>query len=102
MNVENFSTARAQDLEQTQARFSRGTLAARFWKYRWFAVVVLLPTVLAAIYFGLIASDIYVSQSSFTIKSPGQKSSSTSTLANLIQTTGLSGGQEQTQEVLQY
>ena len=103
MKVESFSSAAlAENLEQAIGRSKRKTLRERLWRYRWFALVVLLPTFLAAIYYGLIASDIYVSQSSFTIKSPGQKSASSSTLANLIQTTGLSGGQEQTQEVLQY
>src|SRR6478672_1671159 len=72
------------------------------FKHRWLALFVGLPTALAAIYFGLIASPIYVSQSSFVIKSPGQKSSSGLSLANLVQTTGISAGQEQTKEVIQY
>lgn len=71
-------------------------------KHRWFALFVGLPTLLAAIYYGLIASPIYVSQSSFVIKSPGQKAMPTLSLANLVQTSGLSAGQEQTKEVLQY
>lgn len=71
-------------------------------KRRWFVVFVIVPTALAAIYFGLFASDVYVSESRFVIKSPDQKSSQMSTLANLIQTTGLSGGQEQTNEVLAF
>ena len=84
------------------------SLAPRFawaaWvkKRRWFLVVVALPTLLAAIYYGLIASDIYISESRFVIKSPDQKRGQISTLANLVQTTGLSGGQEQTNEVLTY
>jgi capsular polysaccharide transport system permease protein len=75
-----------------------------FWivKHRWFALFVGLPTVLAAIYYGFIASPVYVSQSSFVIKSPSQKSVPTLSLANLVQTGGLSAGQEQTKEVLQY
>jgi len=71
-------------------------------KHRWFLLFVGLPTLLATIYFELIASPIYVSQSSFVIKSPGQKAAPTLSLANLIQTSGLSAGQEQTKEVLQY
>src|SRR6476646_1731838 len=71
-------------------------------KHRWLALFVGLPTLLAAVYYGLIASPIYVSQSSFVIKSPGQKSSPTMSLANLVQTSGLSAGQEQTKEVVQY
>lgn len=71
-------------------------------KHRWLALFVGLPTVLAIVYYGLIASPIYVSQSSFVIKTPGQKSIPTLSLANLVQSSGLSAGQEQTKEVLQY
>lgn len=71
-------------------------------KWRWFALFVIAPTILASIYYSLIASDVYVSESRFVIKSPGQKQTQLSTLANLIQTTGLSSGQEQTNEVLEY
>jgi capsular polysaccharide transport system permease protein len=71
-------------------------------EHRWLVLFVGAPTLLAIIYYGLIASPIYVSQSSFVIKSPGQKGSSMLSLANLVQTTGLSAGQEQTNEVLQY
>lgn len=71
-------------------------------KRRWFVVCVIVPTVLATLYFGFFASDIYVSESRFVIKSADQKRSQVSTLANLIQTTGLSGGQEQTTEILAY
>jgi capsular polysaccharide transport system permease protein len=71
-------------------------------KHRWLALFVGLPTLLATVYYGLIASPIYVSQSSFVIKSPAQKSVPTLSLANLVQTSGLSAGEEQTKEVLQY
>jgi capsular polysaccharide transport system permease protein len=74
----------------------------RLRRHRWFALFVVLPTAAAAVYYGAIASPIYVSQSTFVIKSPGQKAMPTVSLANLVQTTGLSSGQEQTKEVLQY
>lgn len=77
-------------------------LTAWVIKRRWFLLTVILPTVLAALYYGLFASDIYISESRFVVKSPDQKKSQVSTLANLVQTTGLSGGQEQTNEVLTY
>ncbi len=77
-------------------------LVSWFRKNRWFLLIVALPTLLAAIYYGLIASDVYISESRFVIKNPNQKRSQTSTLANLVQTTGLSGGHEQTSEVLTY
>jgi capsular polysaccharide transport system permease protein len=71
-------------------------------KHRWLALFVGVPTILASVYYGMIASPVFVSQSSFVIKSPGQKSMPNLSLANLVQTSGLSGGQEQTKEVLQY
>lgn len=70
-------------------------------KRRWFAFFVILPTILATLYFGIVASDIYVSESRFVVKSSDQRRSQ-STLANLIQTTGLSLGQEQSNQVLEY
>lgn len=69
---------------------------------RWFVLFVILPTVLVALYYALFAADIYVSESRFVIKAPSQKQSQSSTLASLIQTTGLSSGQEQTNEILDY
>ena len=71
-------------------------------KRRLSLLMVALPTLVAILYYGLVASDIYISESRFVIKSPDQKKSQVSTLANLVQTTGLSGGQEQANEVLTY
>lgn len=71
-------------------------------KRRWFMLFVVFPTLLTALYYGFFASDIYISESRFVIKNPDQKRSQSSTLANLVQTSGLSGGQEQTNEVLTY
>lgn len=67
-----------------------------------FGIFVILPVFLSAIYFAFIAPDIYVSESRFVVTSPDQKRGQLSTLANLVQTTGLSGGQEQANEVLDY
>lgn len=69
---------------------------------RWFLLVVALPVLLATIYYGMIASDQYVSESRFVIRAPNMQKSQTSTLANLIQTTGMSDGQMQTDEVMDY
>jgi capsular polysaccharide transport system permease protein len=77
-------------------------LTARLKENRWFLLFVGLPTLLAALYYGLFAADIYTSESRFVIKSQDQKRGQLSTIASLIQTTGLSGGQEQTNEVLEY
>jgi len=71
-------------------------------RHRWIGLFIVAPTLAATIYYGFIASPVYVSQSSFIVKSPGQKSSPTLSLANLVQTSGLSAGQEQTKEVIRY
>lgn len=55
---------------------------------RLFLVTVVVPTLVAAIYFGLIASDIYISESRFMVRSP-QKPVSTGALGSLLQGAGL-------------
>ena len=71
-------------------------------KRKWFLLFVVLPTILAIVYYGLIASDIYISESRFVVKSPDQKGPQISSLANLVQTKSLSSGQDQANEVLDY
>lgn len=71
-------------------------------KWRWFSIFVILPALLATAYYGFLASDIYVSESRFVIKSPDRRQTSMSALAGLIQTTGFSAGREQTSEVADY
>lgn len=71
-------------------------------KRKWFVIFVIVPTLVAGLYYGLIAADVYTSESRFVIKSPDQKRPQLSTLANLVQTTGLSGGQQQANEVLEF
>ena len=39
-----------------------------------FLVIVVLPTLLAAVYFGRIASEVYISESSFVIRGPERQS----------------------------
>lgn len=80
----------------------RSWIYERLKAWRWFALLVILPFLLTTIYYGMIASDIYVSESRFIIKSPERKAASMSSLAGLIETTGLSPGQEQTKEIMDY
>lgn len=96
MNIEAFEHA---SLRTSAPKHSFLTEVLR---RRWFLLIVALPTLLATVYYGLIASDIYVSQSRFVIKAPGQKSIPTGTLANLIQTNGLTGSEQETKEILDY
>jgi len=71
-------------------------------RHKMFCVLVVVPVLVSIAYFGLFASDQYLSQASFLVKSPSQQGAQTSTIANLIQTTGLSRGQEETNAVLDY
>lgn len=71
-------------------------------RHRWFLISVVLPVLLSGIYLFLIASNEYVSESRFAIKAPNQRSGQISSFANLIQTTGLSAGQEQANEVIDF
>lgn len=51
-----------------------------------FLITVIIPTLLAALYFGFIASDVYISESRFTVRSP-EKSTPTG-LGALFKSTG--------------
>ena len=55
---------------------------------RLFLYTVVIPTALAIIYFGLLASDIYVSESRFMVRSP-QKPIQAGMLGSLLQSTGI-------------
>ena len=71
-------------------------------RHRWFTVFVIVPALFTAIYYGLIASDIYVSESRFVIKSPAVRSPQVSSIASLLIPMGMSVGHEQALEVVEY
>jgi capsular polysaccharide transport system permease protein len=68
----------------------------------WFLVAVVLPVLFSAIYYFGIASDQYVSESRFAIRAPNQRAAQTTSFANLIQSTGLSSGQEQSNQLIDF
>jgi capsular polysaccharide transport system permease protein len=68
----------------------------------WFVASVILPALLSMVYYFGIASNQYVSESRFVIKAPNQRAAQTTSFANLIQSTGLSGGQEQSNQVIDF
>lgn len=63
-----------------------------------FVVTVLVPTLVAVIYYGLIASDVYISESRFLVRSP-QKPQQTGLLGNFLQSTGITHSQDDTYSV---
>lgn len=63
-----------------------------FKRHFLFFITVFIPTVLAIFYFGFYASDIFVSESSYVVRSPSQKSVGQTGLGAVLQgATGLSG-----------
>lgn len=58
-----------------------------------FMLTVFLPTLLASIYFGLIASDIYICESHFVVRTAQDPSGSTG-FSQLLQTAGFSHAQD--------
>ncbi|APA88933.1 hypothetical protein BJG93_27020 [Paraburkholderia sprentiae WSM5005] len=68
---------------------------------RLFALTVVLPTTIAVVYFGLIASDVYVSESRFVVRSP-QKQTQSTVVGALLQGTGFSRAQDDTYAVVAY
>ncbi|WP_321879280.1 hypothetical protein [Paraburkholderia bannensis] len=63
-----------------------------------FYIVVVAPTVIASIYFGIVASDVYVSEAKFIVRSP-QQQQQTSLFSALLQGTGFSRAQDDTYAV---
>ncbi len=68
---------------------------------RIFALTVVVPTTIAIVYFGLVASDVYVSESRFVVRS-AQRQSQTSVVGALLQGTGFSRAQDDTYPVIDY
>lgn len=66
----------------------------------WFSAIVVLPSALAVLYFGLIASDQYVSEARYIVRSVNN--THMSVLGNLLQTAGLSAAQDDAYSVHDY
>lgn len=64
---------------------------------RLFLLTVLIPTILATIYFGLIASDVYISESRFVVRSPERQTATG--LGSLLKGAGFSRSQDDTYTV---
>jgi capsular polysaccharide transport system permease protein len=63
-----------------------------------FIGIVLIPTLGAILYYGLIASDVYISESRFLLRSP-QRPTQAGFLGQLLQSTGFASSQDDTYAV---
>jgi len=72
----------------------------RILKNPLFALTVAVPTALAILYFGLLASDVYTSESSFVVRSPERQS--TSVLGSFLRGAGFSRAQDDSYTIADY
>jgi capsular polysaccharide transport system permease protein len=93
-------TEPATPAARSEVRVSRISALER-WVRRHliFTMTVLGPTLLASVYFGLIASNVYVSESRFVVHSPEQQRSQSGVVGELLQSTGISRAQDDTYSV---
>lgn len=80
---------------------SRGIIERLKRVNRLFLVTVVVPTIAATVYYGLIASDVYVSESKFVVRSP-QKEAQTGLFSSLLAGTGFSRSQDDAYAVNEY
>jgi capsular polysaccharide transport system permease protein len=66
-----------------------------------FVAMVAVPTVAAVLYYGLVASDVYVSESRFLVRSP-QHQTPSGLVGQLLQSSGFSHSQDDTYAVRDY
>jgi len=64
-----------------------------------FVVTVLVPTLVAIVYYALIASDVYVSESRFVVRSQQPRMQTGGLVGELLQGTGISRSQDDTYSV---
>ena len=69
-------------------------------EHKLFGLTVALPTILAIFYFGLIASDVYISESLFIVRNPERQA--TSSLGLLLNESGFSRNEDDSYSVNNY
>lgn len=87
---------------QAEVANKRGKLMELLYRWRWFTAFVIAPSLIATLYYGFIAADVFVSESRFVIKAPERNQSPTGTLGSLLRGTGFSSGQEQSNEIIDF
>lgn len=92
MQSNTLSAPKNSAIQRFKARLSR--LDRIFW------FTVAIPTAISIVYFGLVASDVYTSESSFVVRSPERASASP--LGALLKGTGFSRAQDDSYTVHDY
>ncbi|HUC11376.1 MAG TPA: hypothetical protein VL985_13255 [Stellaceae bacterium] len=68
----------------------------------WFWAIVGVPTLIAAVYYFGIASDLYMSEAKFVVRGPGADKGMIGGVAGVLQSGDLTGGHEQADWVQEY
>ncbi len=84
-------------MTQSAARNRWQGLLTAAKKNRLFVAIVIVPTLIAATYFGLVATDVYISESRFIVRAPQRQASAG--LGALLQSSGISGFTRATDDV---
>jgi capsular polysaccharide transport system permease protein len=93
VNTTPGNTLELSDTSEKNGKLSAHELIARIKGMNWlFLLTVVVPTFLSVIYFGLIASDVYISESRFIVRSPDQQTASP--FGMLLKSTGFSSEQD--------
>ena len=92
------ATGSSADLSAASGQTSRRS--KRFYRGPLFLLTVLLPTCLSVIYFGILASDVYISDARFVVRSPARQASSP--LGTILNAGGFSGSSEESNAVMEY
>ena len=101
MNMHGFMTPAAEAEAPTMSRVEQ--IRGWLWNQRWFVGIVLLPSLLVALYLFAYASDQYESEAHFLVRSAsGTMTPTTGVSAALSLVTGTGGGQNEAVSVADY
>lgn len=90
----------AQRLSQTPKAFSTQAVEKLKSTSKLFRYVVLIPTALSILYFGVIASDVYISESRYVVRSP--KVAPQGGLGSLLSTVGITSSDDESYVIVNY
>lgn len=88
--------------EEGDAGTAGPALGERLRKHRWFLLLVVVPVILASLYYAFVASDVFVSESRFVIRSPGNQTSRSFSISNLFDGKTNASAPEETNQAIAY
>ena len=100
MADQSFTDNSLGDGNQSEAPASSAKPLRPFYQQPLFLFLVALPTLLAVLYYGLLASNVYISESQFVVRSPSR--TQVSPLGALLNSSGMAGPGEETNAVITY